>query len=180
MYAKIIKPILVISYETIMSLILSLPRFRVFINIKKIFLCLMGAKIGVGVIIYPGVWIVPGRNLILEDEVSLAKGVLISSEGGVKIGKRTLIGYGTKIFSSNHSIPPAGERFPISGDNHDEVIIENDVWIGANCIITAGVKIGEGAVIAAGSVVTKNINKNIIAAGVPCKPIGKRTKNLNI
>ena len=61
MYTKIIKPILVVSYETIMSLILSLPRFRVFINIKKIFLRLMGAKIGVGVIIYPGVLIVPKK-----------------------------------------------------------------------------------------------------------------------
>lgn len=179
MYVKIIKPILVVSFETIMTLILSLPRFYIFLIIKNGFLSLMGAKIGSGVIIYPGVWIIPAKNLILEDEVNLSRGVLISSEGGVTIGKRTLVGYGTQILSSNHSIPPIGKPFPISGDthlkgHHGRIIIEKDVWIGANCIITAGVKIGEGAVIAAGSVVVKNIEKNVIAAGVPCKPIGKR------
>ena len=179
MYIKIIKPILVVSYEAIMSLVLSLPRFRVFLIIKNIFLSLMGAKIGAGVIIYPGIWISPGRNLILEDDVVLSMGVLISTEGGVTIGKRTQIGYGSKIFSSNHTVPPIGEYLPISGDSHlnehhKRIIIEKDVWVGANCVILPGVKIGEGAVIAAGSVVVKDIEKNVIAGGVPCKPIGKR------
>ena len=93
MYIKIIKPILVVSFEAIMSLILSLPRFRLFLVIKNFFLSLMGAKIGSGVIIYPGIWISPARNLILEDEVVLSMGVLISTEGGVTIGKRTQIGF---------------------------------------------------------------------------------------
>jgi len=179
MYLKIIKPILVVSFETIMSLILSLPRFRLTLAIKNAFLSSMGAKIGSGVIIYPGVWITPARNLILEDDVVLSRGVLISSEGGVTVGKRTQIGYGSKIFSSNHSVPPIGEPLPISGDSHlnedhDKIIIGKDVWVGANCVILPGVKIGEGAIIGAGAVVVKDIGKNIIAGGVPCKPIGIR------
>ena len=76
-------------------------------------------------------------------------------------------------------MPPIGEYLPISGDSHlnehhKRIIIEKDVWVGANCFILPGVKIGEGAVIAAGSVVVKDIEKNVIAGGVPCKPIGKR------
>ena len=62
---------------------------------------------------------------------------------------------------------------------HGRIIIGKDVWVGANCVILPGVKIGEGAVIGAGAVVVKDIGKNIIAGGVPCKPIGKRKKSFN-
>ena len=53
-------------------------------------------------------------------------------------------------------------------------VIGNDVWIGANCVITAGVRIGTGAVIAAGAVVTKDVEPNSIVGGVPAKIIRYR------
>lgn len=171
---KTIKSFFVISYEFLMSMIFSLPRFRPFIFLKKTLLLTMGAKVGKGVIIYPGVWIIPGRNLIIEDQVDLAKDVLINSSGGVFIGARTLIGYRTQILSANHTIPPKGKLFPISGDKFGQIIIKNDVWIGANCLITAGVTIGEGAVIAGGSVVTKDVEPFAIMGGVPAKLIRYR------
>jgi acetyltransferase-like isoleucine patch superfamily enzyme len=169
-----IKTILVISYEMVMNILFALPRFRLFIFFKKTLLTFMGAKIGRNVVIYPGVWISPGRNLVIKDNVDLAKGVLITSSGGVEIGERTLIGYHTQIISSDHTIPPIGEPFPISGDKHANIVIGKDVWIGANCIITSGVSIGNGAVIAGGSVVTKNVPQNAIYGGVPAKLIRYR------
>jgi len=172
---NLVKSFLVIAFETIMSLLFNLPRFRFFIFFKLLLLKCMGAKIGKGVVIYPGVWITPGRNLFLGDHVDLAKDVLITTGGGVIIGNRTLIGYRTQILSSNHTIPPVGVAFPISGDKHEQIIIGEDVWIGANCIITAGVNIGKGAVIAAGSVVTKNVPSNEIHGGVPARIIKMRT-----
>lgn len=175
MLRKIIKPILVVSYEFIMSMIFALPRYRTCTWLKATLLNFMGASFGKGVVIYPGVWITPGRNLVVEDDVDLAKDVLITTSGGVKIGKRTLVGYRTQIISANHSIPPIGQPFPISGDDLAQVTIENDVWIGANCVITPGVTIGEGAVVAAGSVVTKDVVANSIVGGVPAKLIKMRT-----
>lgn len=172
-----IKSFLVVSYEFLMCLIFSLPRYRLCIFFKQSLLRLMGAQFGKGVVIYPGVWISPGRNLQVEDHVDLAKDVLITTSGGVKIGSRTLIGYRTQIISSNHSIPPVGQPFPISGDDHAPVVIGQDVWIGANCVITPGVTIGEGAVVAAGSVVTKDVPENSIVGGVPAKVIGMRSRN---
>jgi acetyltransferase-like isoleucine patch superfamily enzyme len=136
----------------------------------------MGARIGKGVVFYPGVWIVPGRNLVIEDDVDLAKDIIITTSGGVFIGARTLIGYRTQIFSSNHEIPPIGQRIPISGNVHAPVNIGKDVWIGANCIITPGVTIGEGAVVAAGSVVTKDVISNAVVGGVPAKLIRMRSE----
>jgi len=174
MFIRIIKPFFVVSYEALIQIVFSLPRYNSFIFLKKMLLKVMGAKIGKGVVIYPGVWITPGRNLIVEDNVDLAKDVLITTSGGVFIGARTLVGYRTQILSSNHTIPPIGESFPISGDDHKPIKIEKDVWIGANCIITAGVTIGEGAVVAAGSVVTKDVEKNAIVGGVPAKLIRMR------
>lgn len=171
-----IKQFVVISYEMIMNVLFSLPRYRLFIFFKKLLLISVGAKVGKGVVIYPGVWITPGRNLIIKDNVDIAKDVLISTSGGVEIGERTLIGYRTQIISSDHTIPPIGEPFPISGDKHGKIIIEKDVWIGANCLITSGVKIGEGAVIAGGSVVTKDVAKNSIVGGVPAKLLKYRVE----
>jgi len=173
-FSKALKQFMVISFETLMSLVLGLPRYTIFLALKKWFLSLAGAKIGRGVIIYPGVWIIPGRNLVVEDEVDISKDVLITTMGGVFIGERALIGYRTQILSANHSIPRIGERFPVSGDDFGRVTIQKDVWIGANCIITPGVTIGEGAVVAAGSVVTKDILPNAIVGGVPARLIRMR------
>jgi acetyltransferase-like isoleucine patch superfamily enzyme len=169
-----IKSFIVISYEMIMNILFALPRFRFFIFLKKLLLQLMGAKIGKRVVIYPGVWITPGRNLVVEDNVDLAKDVLITTGGGVHIGERVLVGYRTQILSSDHHIPPIGEPFPISGEKWGKVTIEKDVWIGANCVITSGVTIGEGAVVAGGSVVTKDVPSNAIVGGVPAKLIKMR------
>mgnify|MGYP000492092870 CR=1 FL=1 len=171
---KIVKSFVVVSYEFLMNIIFSLPRYRFFIFLKVSLLRFMGAKIGKGVVIYPGVWITPGRNLVIKDHVDLAKDVLITTTGGVEIGERTLIGYRTQIISSDHTIPPIGEPFPISGDNHKRIVIGKDVWIAANCLITAGVSIGDGAVIGGGSVVTKDVPQNAIVGGVPAKIIKMR------
>ncbi len=171
---RLIKPFFVVSYEFIMNMVFALPRYRIFIFFKKLLLLIMGAKVGKGVVIYPGVWITPGWNLILKDQVDLAKDVLITTSGGVEIGERTLIGYRTQIISSDHTIPPVGNPFPISGDKHAKILIGKDVWIGANCLITSGVTIGDGAVIAGGSVVTKSVPENAIYAGVPARLIKMR------
>jgi acetyltransferase-like isoleucine patch superfamily enzyme len=171
-----VKPVLVVSYETLMALVLNLPRYMWLCWVKKQFLQMVGARIGRGVVIYPGVWIAPGRNLEIGDEVDLAKDVLITTSGGVTIGSRTLVGYRTQILSSNHEIPPIGEKFPISGNVFKPITIGQDVWIGANCTITAGVTIGEGAVVAAGSVVTRDVPPNAIVAGVPAKVIKTRAE----
>ncbi len=170
-----LKSFIVVSYETLMSVILSLPRYRVFTWIKVVFLNFNGAKIHPSVFIYPGVWVAPGRNLTIGREVDLAKDVLIQSAGGVSIGDRTLVGYGTKILSTDHTIPPIGQPFPVSGDKPGRITIEHDVWIGANVVITSGVRIGTGSVIAAGSVVTKDVPPNSVVGGVPAKQIKMRS-----
>lgn len=168
-----LKHIVVVSYEFFIRVTFSLPRYRILNGFKAFFLRRVGAKIGKRVVFYPGVWIAPARELVVGDDVDFALDVLVTTGGGVTIGDRVLIGYRTQILSSNHVIEG---RSPIFHAGHVKkpVVIENDVWIGAACIILPGVKIGEGAVIAAGSVVTKDIPAFAIVAGVPAKVIRYR------
>ena len=91
----------------------------------------------------------------------------------VKIGKHVLIGPRTCIYSATHPIyaPVRIEGYDIS----KPVTIGDNVWLGGNVVVNPGVTIGENSIIGAGSVVTKDIPANVIAAGNPCKVIREIT-----
>lgn len=165
---------LIVFYETCMQLLLFLPRFPILNAFKSMVLRLMGAQIGKRVVFYPGVWIMPLSSITLGDDVDLSKGVLITTGGGITIGDRTMIGYRTQILSSNHGIPPFPQRIFKAPDIRSPVVIGNDVWIGGNSMILPGITIGEGAVIAGGSVVTKDVPSYAIVGGCPAKLIKYR------
>ena len=168
-YRKRIRPFFVVSYEMVMRCLFALPRYRFLNRFKSLFLRLNGAVVGKRVVFYPGLWIAPGRNLVIGDDVDLAWGVLIESAGGVTIGDRTLIGFGTKIFSRNHIVPPGHGLIFSSGHVNKPVTIGNDVWLGANVIVLPGRTIGDGAVVGAGSVVTKDVPPYAVVVGNPAK-----------
>jgi len=169
------KYFIVVLAETVSMMVFILPRFRLMNRIKSIYLrFICGAEVGKRVVFYPGIWIFTGRNLQLGDDVDLARGVLLTTDGGVSIGARTLVGYGTHILSSNHKIPIMPEKIFYSGHEKKSVEIAEDVWIGAGCVILPGVTIGHSSVIAAGSVVTKDVPAEVIVAGVPARIIKER------
>lgn len=174
MIKSYLKYSLVSTYEFFSGFIFALPRHRIFGIIKSLYLRIQGAKIGKHVVFYPGVKINPAFNIELGDHVDLAWGVLITTGGNVKIGSRTLVGYNTQIFSANHIIPTQRGRIFGSGHILKPVEIGQDVWIGAGSIILPGVTIGEGAVVAGGSVVTKDVLPFTIVGGNPAKLIKER------
>jgi maltose O-acetyltransferase len=87
----------------------------------------------------------------------------------VKIGKHVLIGPRTCIYSVSHPID-AGVR-TAGFDIGKPVTICDNVWFGGNVVVTPGVTVGENSIIGAGSVITKDIPANVIAAGNPCRVI---------
>ena len=100
----------------------------------------------------------------------------ISSNVKIGLGKHPIDLVSTSaIFYSNKNdfgTKYASGKFTFK--EHDEVNIGNDVWIGANCLIMGGVNIGDGAIIGAGSIVTKDVKPYEIVAGVPAKHIRYR------
>ena len=88
-------------------------------------------------------------------------------QGGIEIGDNALIGQQVVIATLNHDITSAKRQNMLPS----LVKIENDVWIGAKATILSGVTIGNGAIVAAGAVVTKDVPENTVVAGVPAKII---------
>ena len=94
--------------------------------------------------------------------------------GPLKIGENVMMGPEVTILTHTHNIERTDIPMRQQGTIVKEVIIGNDVWIGMRSIIMPGVKIGNGAVIGAGAVVTKDVPDNAIVGGVPSKIIRYR------
>ncbi|CAG9606591.1 Maltose O-acetyltransferase [Pseudoneobacillus rhizosphaerae] len=113
-------------------------------------------------------------SIVLGNNSGIGINAVIGSE--VKIGNNVMMGPECIIYTSNHrfdrtDIPMCEQGF----QETKPVIIGNDVWIGGRVIILPGVSIGDGAIIAAGAVVSKDVPKYAIVGGVPAKIIDYRS-----
>jgi len=118
-----------------------------------------------------GVLITDPLHTTLGDKVIINDGVIVQSCKGTEIviGNNVTLSYGVKIItgglilSEDGAMPQQHNAKPIS--------IQDKVWIGANAVILPGVNIGIGSVVAAGSVVSRNVDSYTVVAGVPAKQI---------
>ena len=93
--------------------------------------------------------------------------------GPVTIGSHVNLAQGITVTALNHNFSETGRRIDEQGISTKHVIIEDDVWIGANAVILPGVRIGTHSVVAAGAIVTKDVPSHSLVAGVPAKVIKK-------
>ncbi|SFQ83618.1 DapH/DapD/GlmU-related protein [Hymenobacter arizonensis] len=128
-----------------------------------------GAKVGQGVHVYPGVKIWAPWNLELADECGIASGVTLYCQGKITVGYRTVISQGAHLVTGTHDYSDLG--FPLVTK---PIQIGEQVWIAAEAFVHPGIIIGDGCVIGARSVVTKNMPEWMVCAGHPCIPIRAR------
>ena len=128
------------------------------------------AEIGENVILDPlGTYITPGT-------IRIGSNVFIGERphftGRISIGDEVMFGPRVMLLSGNHRFGVVGRtmRF-LEPEEPEEIVIERESWIGGGAIVLNGVRIGRGAVIGAGSVVTKSIPRFVVAVGNPCRPI---------
>ncbi len=133
-----------------------------------------GARVGQSLKIWRDVWIDHFRSLSIGSDVTIGKGTIMLCIGEVQIGDRVMIGHGAQIISAGHRIPRRSELMRFSGLDAAPIVIEDDSWIGGGAIVLQGVTVGYGAVVAAGAVVTKDVEPYAIVGGVPAVQIGSR------
>ena len=138
-----------------------------FDEIREIFSELIGEKVDDEFRLFPPFFTDFGKNIHLGKNVFINAGCKFQDQGGIFIGDNVLIGHNVVMATLNHNedVKKRGNLIPAP------INIGNDVWIGSNATILSGVSVGDGAIIAAGAVVTKDVKAKTIVGGVPAKYI---------
>ncbi len=121
--------------------------------------------------IFPGLTI-SGRpqNLRIGHGTGINVGCFFDCEGRVTVGERVMIGMGVTLVTSDHPPGPAGR--PHAAPAGRDIVIGDDVWLGARCMVLPGVTVGAGTIVSAGSVVTRDCMPHSVYAGVPARRVG--------
>ena len=104
----------------------------------------------------------------------------LAGPGPIKIGKSCLIGSHSGIYGNNHNFANPRHKIIDQGITCKGITIEEDCWLGTGVKVLDGVTIGQGSVIGAGAVVTKDIPSYSVAVGVPAKVISQRNELINL
>lgn len=131
-------------------------------------------SVGKNVIISHQVKIDAPESISIGNNTAILNKCVIAGQGGLTIGNDVMVGFESIILTYTHRFDNLEVPIRKQGFTAEPVVIGNDVWIGARVVILQGVTIGDGAIIAAGSVVTKNVPPYAIVGGVPAKIIRSR------
>lgn len=133
-----------------------------------------GAKIAKDVAMFASIEVRNPQGLVIGNGCSIGPKVLLDARRGLKIGNSVTIAYDAIIWTLHHDMNASD--FRTIGAN---TTIDDYAWICSRSIILPGVHIGEGAVVASGAVVTKDVPPYTVVGGIPAKKIGERNQNLN-
>ncbi|MDP2760788.1 MAG: acyltransferase [Sideroxyarcus sp.] len=150
---------------------------NVYINALSLEGIKFGRKVFVGrgaVIVCTGVVAQKGVGLKIGDSSGIGAYSYIGCQGGVSIGNDVIIGPGLKMFSENHNFQNPNELIRKQGVHRKGIRVGDNCWMGCNVTILDGVEIGDGCVIAAGSLINKSIPANSVVAGIPARVIKSR------
>ena len=128
---------------------------------------LTGMTVDESVTVFPPFYCEFGKNLTLGKGVFINLGCRFQDTGGLTIGDGTLVGHGSTLTTLNHEVDPDRRADMIPAP----IVIDRKVWFGAAVTVVPGVTIGDGAIVGAGAVPTKDVPANAIVAGVPAKVI---------
>ena len=166
------KTLLLMAYMAFANhVVASIP----FVSIRSLlYRHLYRMKIGPGSAIHMGVFIEKPRWITIGSHTLINPGCTLDGRGRLTIGNQVDIAMQVAILTMGHDV-----QAPHYGVKEGPVVIDDRACIYTRALVLPGVHIGEGAVVAAGSVVTKDVPPYTIVAGAPAKPIGTRNRELS-
>ncbi len=135
----------------------------------------LAASCGSNVAIFPHVTLKRIEKLHIGNNVSIHTMCYVDAMGGIEIGDNVSIAHQSSLVSFDHTFSDPSTPIKYNRVEKGKFVIEDDVWIGCGCRIQQGVTIHSRSIIAAGAVVTKDVDAHSLYGGVPAKKI----KNIN-
>jgi len=157
--------------HVVMTATSPLPDFAMVMRLRGRLLKRCFRSCGENVQIGSGVKLSYTTSIDLGNNVLLANGVWVLGYGGVSLDEDVMVGPYTVIASSNHTKRDGSWRF--GPPTQAPVVVRRGAWIGAHSVVTQGVTIGPGALVAAGAVVTRDVHRDAVVGGVPAAPLGR-------
>ena len=117
-----------------------------------------------------------GRNpqpMVMGNNCIINRRCTLDGRGGLRFGNNVSISPEVSLITSNHL-----KDDPLFGVKDEAIVIEDYAWVGSRATVLPGVTIGKGAIVAAGSVVTKDVPAFAVVGGIPAKVIGQRAQDL--
>ena len=137
-------------------------------EIRAMFSDLIGAKVDDSFSLIPPFYTTGGENIRVGRRVFINQNCTMYDLGGIDIADDVMIGPNVNLITAGHPIAPSQRRGAITAK---PIVIERNVWIAAGVTIIGGVTVGENSVVAAGSVVTRDVPANTLVGGNPARVI---------
>lgn len=141
-------------------------------ELRALFSRLIGQEVDESFALFPPFHTDCGKNIHVGKNVFINMGCKFQDQGGIEIGDGALIGHNVVLATLNHAMSPKDRGTMIPAP----IRIGKHVWIGSNATVLPGVTIGDGAIVAAGAVVTRDVPENTIVGGVPARVMRPLTK----
>ena len=150
------------------SILPSLPWY-----VRRFAMRKLGMKIGKGTYVDSRCYIMNLNKLFIGKDSHINRMVTLDARGGLTIGNSVSVSHGVMLMTGSHDVQ--SRHFPVK---FYPIEIGDYVWIGCGATVLQNVKIGKGAVVSAGAVVTKDVPPYAIVGGVPARGIGHRNEDL--
>jgi acetyltransferase-like isoleucine patch superfamily enzyme len=137
-------------------------------EVRALFAALTGKPVDESFMLIPPFYSESGLRITVGRNVFINQNCTIYDLGGVDIADDVLIGPNVSLITSGHPVPPSQRRAAVVAS---PIVIERNVWIAAGATVTGGVTIGENSVVAAGSVVSRDVPANTLVGGTPARVI---------
>lgn len=141
---------------------------------RRPYLRMIGTKIGRKSFIMKRNYFMAPWRLTIGEYSHINRDCIIDARAGITIGNNVSISHRVNLMTGGHD-----PKSPVFSGSDAAIVIDDYVWLGVGCTVLKGVRVGEGAVVAAGAVVANDVEPYTIVGGVPAKMIGHRPQNLN-